>query len=344
MCSVWRKLRSGTKRKTKCQDSEIDRLSAKEEKVIFMAGSPEHQTRSYLMSRFETLGIHPRGKLGQNFLIDLNLLRLLHESAELDENDVVLEVGTGTGSLTTAMADKAATVITVEVDPMMHEMARQELFGKKNVRFFLTDILENKNRLNREVLDAVRQELAAVPGRRLKLCANLPYAVATPLISNLLLSDIPPHSMTVTIQKELADRIVARPKTSNYSALGVWIQALCDTKILRTMPPSVFWPRPKVDSAIVRILANPSKRKRITDLRFFHRFVRAIFLHRRKFLRSVLCSAFKGKLPKEAVDRVMKELSLDETARADALPVEMIIRLSDKFRDLLPEDQREWSY
>ncbi len=259
-----------------------------------MTGSSENQTRSYLMRRFETLGIHPRGKLGQNFLIDLNLLRLLYESAQIDQNDVVLEVGTGTGSLTSAMADRAAAVITVEVDPIMHEMARQELFGKKNIRFFLTDILENKNRLSQEVLEAIRQEVAAGPGRRFKLCANLPYAAATPLISNLLLSDVPPCSMTVTIQKELADRIAARPKTSHYGALGVWIQALCDTRIVRVMPPSVFWPRPKVDSAIVQITANPKKRARIADLRFFHQFVRAIFFHRRKFLRSVLFSAFKG--------------------------------------------------
>ena len=306
-----------------------------------MAGSSENQTRSYLMKRFETLGIHPRGKLGQNFLIDLNLLRLLYESADLGKDDVVLEVGTGTGSLTTAMADLAAQVITVEVDQIMHEMAQQELFGKKNVRFILTDILENKNRLKEEVLDAVRQELAAVPGRRFKLCANLPYAVATPLISNLLLSDIPPHSMTVTIQKELADRIVARPRTSAYGALGVWIQALCDTRIVRIMPPSVFWPRPKVDSAIIRIVSNQGKRKRIADLRFFHQFVRAVFFHRRKFLRSVLCSAFKEKLSKEAVDRVMNELELGPTARADALPVDVIIRLSDKFRELIPEGERD---
>ncbi|MBQ3387987.1 MAG: ribosomal RNA small subunit methyltransferase A [Thermoguttaceae bacterium] len=306
-----------------------------------MTGSSENQTRSYLMRRFETLGIHPRGKLGQNFLIDLNLLRLLYESAQIDQNDVVLEVGTGTGSLTSAMADRAAAVITVEVDPIMHEMARQELFGKKNIRFFLTDILENKNRLSQEVLEAIRQEVAAGPGRRFKLCANLPYAAATPLISNLLLSDVPPCSMTVTIQKELADRIAARPKTSHYGALGVWIQALCDTRIVRVMPPSVFWPRPKVDSAIVQITANPKKRARIADLRFFHQFVRAIFFHRRKFLRSVLCSAFKGKLEKQAVDGVMEKLGLGETARADALPVETIIRLSDQFRELLPEEKRE---
>ena len=167
------------------------------------------------MQRFETLGIHPRGKLGQNFLIDLNLLHLLHESAQLDKNDVVLEVGTGTGSLTGAMALEAGRVVTVEVDPTMHEMAKQEHWDKDNIRFLFADILENKNRLNRDVLNVLREELANNPGFRFKLCANLPYQIATPLMSNLLLTDIPPHSMTVTIQKEVGDRIVARPRTKD---------------------------------------------------------------------------------------------------------------------------------
>lgn len=306
-----------------------------------MAGSSDNQTRTYLMKRFETLGIHPRGKLGQNFLIDLNLLRLLHESADLNENDVVLEVGTGTGSLTGAMAEKVAQVVTVEVDPIMNEMARQELFGRDNIHFILTDILMNKNRLNEDVMAKIREALAVSPDRRFKLCANLPYSVATPLISNLLLSDIPPVSMTVTIQKELADRIVARPGTSPYGALGVWIQAICDTRIIRIMPPSVFWPRPKVDSAIIQVIYNPSKRQRIVHLRFFHQFVRAIFFHRRKFLRSVLCSAFKNRLSKETIDQVMVDLELNETSRADALSVRKIIQLSDAFRGLLPNDEWE---
>lgn len=302
-----------------------------------MTGSSNNQTRTYLMQRFETLGIHPRGKLGQNFLIDLNLLRLLRDSAEIDEHDVVLEVGTGTGSLTGAMAEQAAAVVTVEVDPIMHEMAKQELFGKENVRFLFADILKNKNTLNAEVLAAIRAELAVDSSRRFKLCANLPYSVATPLLSNLLLSDIPPVSMTVTIQKELAERIVARSGTSDYGALGVWMQAICDTHIIRIMPPSVFWPRPKVDSAILQVVFNPKKRKKIADLRFFHQFVRAIFFHRRKFLRSVLCSAVKGRLGKEEVDAVMQSLDLGETVRADALPIKKILELSDAIRERLPE-------
>ena len=292
------------------------------------------------MERFETLGIHPRGKLGQNFLIDLNLLHLLHESADLDKNDVVLEVGTGTGSLTGAMSQEAGCVVTVEVDSVMHEMAKQEHWDKNNIRFLFADILENKNRLNRHVLEIVREELARSPERRFKLCANLPYQIATPLMSNLLLTDIPPYSMTVTIQKEVGDRIVARPGTKDYGALAVWMQAQCDCRILRIMPPSVFWPRPKVDSAIVQVIYNQQKRKKIPNLQYFHEFVRALFFHRRKFIRSVLCSAFKNKLEKEAIDSVLAELNLKGEIRAETLSVKTILALSEKFRKLLPESQQ----
>lgn len=303
-------------------------------------GSSNNQTRTYLMERFETLGIHPRGKLGQNFLIDLNLLHLLHESADLDTNDVVLEVGTGTGSLTGAMSQEAGCVVTVEVDSVMHEMAKQEHWDKNNIRFLFADILENKNRLNRHVLEIVREELARSPERRFKLCANLPYQIATPLMSNLLLTDIPPYSMTVTIQKEVGDRIVARPGTKDYGALAIWMQAQCDCRILRIMPPSVFWPRPKVDSAIVQVIYNQQKRKKIPNLQYFHEFVRALFFHRRKFIRSVLCSAFKNKLEKEAIDSVLAELNLKGEIRAETLSVKTILALSEKFRKLLPESQQ----
>ena len=303
-------------------------------------GSSNNQTRAYLMKRFETLGIHPRGKLGQNFLIDLNLLHLLHQSAQLDRNDVVLEVGTGTGSLTGAMAQEAGQIVTVEVDAVMHEMAKQEHWDKENIRFLFADILENKNRLNQEVLNVVREELAKTPGRRFKLCANLPYQIATPLMSNLLLTDIPPYSMTVTIQKEVGDRIVAKPRTKDYGALAVWMQSQCDCRIVRIMPPTVFWPRPKVDSAIVQLVYNEKKRAKIPNLRYFHEFVRTLFFHRRKFIRSVLCSAFKNRLEKDVVDRILEEMNLKGEIRAETLEVKKILALSEKFRQLLPSDQQ----
>ena len=306
------------------------------------------QTRTYLMKKFEAMGIRPQSRLGQNFLIDLNLLRLLHESGNITENDVILEVGTGTGSLTAPMANKAAVVITVELDPVMQNLAKQELFGRENVRFIKLDILKNKNRLRDEVLDAIREELAK-PGlggekRQFKLVANLPYNVATPLISNLLLTDIPPSLMCVTIQKELADRIVAKPQSKDWGALSLWIQAQCRAEIVRIMPPTVFWPRPKVDSAIIRLTLDEKKRSKIPDLKFYNEFCRAIFFHRRKFLRAELCSAFKHTIPKERIDGIMDEMQFDTTTRAETLPLKTMQRLSELCRRellKLPEKERK---
>jgi len=306
------------------------------------------QTRSYLMKKFEAMGIRPQTRLGQNFLIDLNLLRLLHESGDITKNDVILEVGTGTGSLTAPMADKAAVVITVELDPVMQNLAKQELFGRKNVRFVKTDILKNKNRLRDEVLDVIREELAR-PGeegdqRQFKLVANLPYNVATPLISNLLLTDIPPSLMCVTIQKELADRITAKPRNKDWGALSLWIQAQCRAEIVRIMPPTVFWPRPKVDSAIIRLTLDEKRRNKIPDLKFFNEFCRAMFFHRRKFLRAELCSAFKHTIPKERIDEIMDEMQFDATTRAETLPLKTMQRLCELCRRellKLPEKERK---
>ncbi len=302
------------------------------------------QTRTYLMKKFETIGIHPRAKLGQNFLIDLNLLRLLYESANLEKNDVVLEVGTGTGSLTAELSDRAATVITVELDSVLHELAKQELFGRTNIRFLQTDILKNKNRLSEEVLSTVREELARVPGGRFKLVANLPYSIATPLMSNLLLTDIPPHSMVVTIQKELADRITAKPGTKDWGALSLWMQSQCKTELVRVMPPTVFWPRPKVNSAILRIIYDEKRKNKIPDLEFFHEFTRAMFFHRRKFLRSELCSAFKRTISKEMIDQIMLDMEFDEKTRAETLDLKTMLRLCERCRKELahlPEKERK---
>ena len=301
-----------------------------------MSGSPDNQTRSYLMKRFAEIGIHPRGKLGQNFLIDLNLLRLLHDSAQLEPNDVVLEVGTGMGSLTGLMSQSAARVITVEVDQIMHQLAKEELQDRGNITFIHADILRNKNRLNPDVLDTVRTALAEVPGARFKLAANLPYSIATPLMSNLLLTDIPPFSMTVTIQKELADRITAKPSTKDYSSLSLWMQSQCRCHIVRIMPPSVFWPRPKVDSAILQILYDPRLRKRIPDLSFFHKFSREVFFHRRKFLRAELVAMLKDK---PVVDGIMSEMSFTDQTRAETLTVDKLLKLCEVIRKQLPPNQ-----
>ena len=300
------------------------------------------------MKKFEAMGIRPQTRLGQNFLIDLNLLRLLHESGNITGNDVILEVGTGTGSLTAPMADKAAVVITIEVDPVMQNLAKQELFGRDNIRFLKLDILKNKNRLRDEVLDIIREELS-FPGidggkRQFKLVANLPYNVATLLISNLLLTDVPPSLMCVTIQKELADRIVAKPRSKDWGALSLWVQAQCRAEVVRIMPPTVFWPRPKVDSAIIRLTLDEKRRNKIPDLKFFNEFCRAMFFHRRKFIRAELCSAFKQTISKGRIDGIMDEMQFDATTRAETLPLKTMHRLCELCRRellKLPETERK---
>jgi 16S rRNA (adenine1518-N6/adenine1519-N6)-dimethyltransferase len=290
------------------------------------------QTQSFLSRRFAEAGIRPQSRHGQNFLIDLNLLRLLADSADLRPDDVVLEVGTGLGSLTAIMARRAAAVVTVEIDPRLHQLASEELFDQSNVTLLHQDALRNKNTLHPAVLDAIRARLAESPGRRFRLAANLPYNIATPLISNLLAGDLPPATMTVTIQKELADRLVAQPATPDYGALSVWVQCQCRVKIVRVMPPTVFWPRPKVHSAIVHLELDESRRSAIPDRAFFHRFVRAVFQHRRKLLRGVLHAAFGQQLSKPEVDELIAGLGLSATARAEELSVQTLFRLAEAIR------------
>ena len=290
------------------------------------------QTVSFLTHRFREAGIRPDVRHGQNFLIDLNLLDLLLDTAEIGPQDVVLEVGTGLGSLTTRMAPLAAHVVTVEVDSRLYQLASEELVDAQNVTMLKTDALKNKNQLSQEVIDAVQEKLREIPGAQLKLVANLPYNIATPILSNLLLFDPVPVSMTATVQKELADRINAEPGVKDYSALSIWMQALCYTRVVRTIPPQCFWPKPKVTSAIVHIVPSPAKRARVSDLHFFHAFIRTLSQHRRKFLRGVLVTMLKEQLPKGDVDALLAGFELPEDARAEQLPVETLIALADAVR------------
>ncbi len=292
------------------------------------------QTISYLTKRFEEVGLSPNKKHGQNFLIDLNIVELLARSAQITPEDVVLEVGTGTGGLTALLAPQAAHIVTVEIDQYLHQIAREELESFDNITMLKQDALKNKNKIAPNVIETIQYHLDKIPGSRFVVAANLPYNIATPLISNLMRTEVVPETMTVTIQKELADRIVAKPRTKDYSSLSVWMQSLCDIEIVRVLAPSVFWPRPKVDSAIIHIVHRPDKRDKITDIAFYHEFVRALFFHRRKFLRSVLISAFKNRLEKPHIDQVMQQMNMEPETRAEELAVETILEMAELFRQL----------
>src|SRR5262245_33691453 len=166
------------------------------------------QTQSYLRSLFARRGIAPQHRYGQNFLIDLNLHELIANTAEVGPDDVILEVGPGAGALTALMAERGAAGVAVEIDPALARLAADAVEGKLNVRILNVDALANKHTIHPEVLDNLRAGLAVSPEKRLKLVANLPYNVATPILSNLLVHpEFCPVLMVATIQLELAERI-----------------------------------------------------------------------------------------------------------------------------------------
>lgn len=291
----------------------------------------DRQTRSHLMQKFQERGFHPRHDLGQNFLIDLNLLDYVVLQAEIEPNDVVLEIGAGTGSMTTSLAREAGAVVSVEIDARMHALASEATAGYSNVTLLHCDVLKNKNRFEPLVLETIESRLQTFPESRLKLVANLPYSVATPVVSNLVETELPWSRMVITIQWELAERMRALPGTSDYGALSVWLQAQSHVKIMKKLGPTVFWPRPQVDSAIVRLVAAPELREQIGDRAFFHDFVRRLFHHRRKNVRSVLSGMYRKQLSKPEVDALLQQQEIPEGTRAEKLEVAKLVQLSRVF-------------
>lgn len=295
---------------------------------------PARQTTAYLKDLFKQVGFTIDARRGQNFLVDLNLLDLLERSAGVTPADVVLEVGSGTGALTERLARAAGRVVTVEIDPRLAQLARERVIDCDNVCLVERDVLAGKHRLTPEVLAAIDEARSACPQGRFLLVANLPYCVATPVISNLLALPRPFDSATMTVQREMAERMTAAAGSHSYNALSVWIGSQCRAEIVRILPPSVFWPRPKVESAIVRLDLEPDRRGQITDRDRFHAFVRDIFCHRRKVLRGVLVRLAGGKQQAaavEAVDAVYAALGLHATIRAEEIPPDRFVELESEF-------------
>jgi len=289
------------------------------------------------MSLFQQHGMNPRGDLGQNFLIDVNLIEFVVRNAELGPRDVALEVGTGTGGMTAFLAKEAGHVISVDIDKNMSALAAAAVQGCHNVTLVNRDILKNKNTLAPEITDLIRQKVAERPHGRLKLVANLPYSVGTPVISNLIASDLPWERMVCTIQWELAEKMAAEGPGRHYAALSAWIQSQASVRILRKLGPNVFWPRPKVDSAIVSIWRDSAAAERIHDRRFFQDFLRRIFSQRRKHLRSVLSGMYRKQLDKPHVDQLLAELNLNADQRAELMQVAELISLSNALRTTIQQ-------
>jgi 16S rRNA (adenine1518-N6/adenine1519-N6)-dimethyltransferase len=304
--------------------------------------APARQTTGYLKQLFAQVGFTIDARRGQNFLVDLNLLDLLERSAGITPADVVLEVGTGTGALTERLARAAGRVVTCEIDPRLAQLARERLLQVDDIGGDLVgrvelvegDVLESKHRFAPAVLAAIDAACMLQPDGRFRLVANLPYCVATPVISNLLAARRPFATATVTVQREMGERMTASAGSHSYNGLSVWVGAQCRSEIVRILPPSVFWPRPRVESAIVHLELDPARRATIADLGRFHDFVRDVFCHRRKLLRGVLVRMAGGKqneTARDTVARVYETMGFDDSVRAEEISPDAFVRLEQAF-------------
>ncbi len=252
------------------------------------------QTKRHIERLLGSAGVTPNKRLGQNFLIDLNLMRLLIGAAHINHNDVILEPGCGTGSFTEGLVKAAGEVIAVEYDSKLADIARAELKDAHNVKIINADVLENKNTINHTVAEAVEDAHSRLGGR-LMLVANLPYNVASPVMINLTTGPLVADSMCVTVQKEVGERMIAGPGNSNYGVLSVVMAAMGEAHILRNLKPTVFWPRPEVDSVMLRFHRQKEKAGRIHDVGLFKEVVNLFMGHRRKMMQACVKFA-RGRL------------------------------------------------
>jgi 16S rRNA (adenine1518-N6/adenine1519-N6)-dimethyltransferase len=243
------------------------------------------QTKQQIEQLLASAGISPNKRLGQHFLIDLNLMRLLVEAAHIHPDDIVLEVGSGTGSLTQETAARAAKVICVEIDATFVKIATKQLADRENVKIIHGDALENKNELNKELTAELEKACEENFGRVL-LVSNLPYNVAASVMLNLITGPAIADAMYATVQKEVAERMVASPSGEEYGTLSIFMAATGNVKIFRKLPPTVFWPRPQVESAMVQYERDKEKVAQIMDMELLQEVVGLFMGHRRKMLKA----------------------------------------------------------
>jgi len=294
------------------------------------------QTKNQVEQLLTEAGTAPKKGFGQHFLVDLNLMRLLLDQAEIGPDDVVLEVGCGTGSLTQALAEQAGFVIGVEVDPVLGPIAAVQVARKANVHLIAGDVLEGKHHIHARVCDAIDQARRIYRGR-LVLAANLPYGVASPLILNLVVGPVIADAMVITVQKEVADRMLAGPGTRAYGIVSIVLQATGELGLLRVLKPSVFWPPPQVDSAMIRFVRDPEKAGAVADVGLLVQVVDLFMGHRRKMLKAIAKSAPAqgGWPPADAWLALFEQCHIDPTVRPDHLSPKTYVALANAVRRYL---------
>lgn len=259
-------------------------------------------------------------KFGQNFLIDTHVLDKIMENAQITKEDFVLEIGPGIGTMTQYLCEEAGEVAAVEIDSNLIPILKDTLSEYSNIEIIHGDILKVD-------IGALAREKNQ--GKPIKVVANLPYYITTPIIMGLFESHVPIDSITVMVQKEVAERMQASPGTKDYGALTLAVGYYAKPEIVANVPPNCFMPRPKVGSAVIRLKRHEHPVVQVEDEKLMFDLIRASFNQRRKTLANGLNNAPGISLGKEKIQECLKELSVSETIRGEALTLEQFARLSN---------------
>ena len=259
-------------------------------------------------------------KFGQNFLIDTHVLEKIIASAGVTQEDFVLEIGPGIGTMTQYLCESAREVVAVEIDQNLIPILQDTLGAYDNVTVINEDILK---------LDIAKLARERNGGNPIKVVANLPYYITTPIIMGLFESHVPIESITVMVQKEVADRMQVGPGTKDYGALSLAVQYYAKPEIVANVPPNCFMPRPNVGSAVIRLTRHDTVPVDVEDEKLMFAIIRASFNQRRKTLANGLSNALGIRLSKEEIQESITELGVPVTIRGEALTLQQFAELSN---------------
>ena len=263
-------------------------------------------------------------KFGQNFLIDTHVLEKIIRSAEITKDDMVLEIGPGIGTMTQYLCESARKVVSIEIDRTLIPILEDTLSEYDNVTIINEDVLKVD-------INKIVQEQNG--GRPIKVVANLPYYITTPIIMGLLEAHVPLDSITVMIQKEVADRMQAKPSTKDYGALSLAVQYYAEPYIVANVPPNCFMPRPSVGSAVIKLSLHEKPVVQVKDEHLMFAIIRASFNQRRKTLVNGLNNSPNIRANKELIVAAIQSIGEKETVRGEALTLEQFAKISDYITD-----------
>ena len=263
-------------------------------------------------------------RFGQNFLIDTHVLEKIISAAEITENDFVLEIGPGIGTMTQYLADAAREVVAVEIDKNLIPILKDTLKEWDNVTVLNEDILK---------VDIRRLAMDKNGGRPIKVVANLPYYITTPIVMGLFEKQVPIESITIMVQKEVAQRMQEEPGSKDYGALSLAVQYYASPQIVANVPPNCFMPRPKVGSAVIKLERYPEPPVEVKDEKLMFSIIRASFNQRRKTLVNGLKNAAEIHFTKEEIEEALTKCGIPLNVRGEALSLEQFAEISNIFSD-----------